>query len=74
MRLREKIANYLLKEVKPLDEKYIQALFRNMLRSGTIMEIDNNAESYITNGYQGNADVYSIIRRYITMSAQAKLR
>jgi len=73
MGIRQAIAKYLLKGVEPLDDKYVNALFRNMLRAGNITEIQDNADSYIKDGYQGTADVYSIIRRYVTMSTQAKV-
>jgi HK97 family phage portal protein len=61
------------KQFEPLDDKYLDALFRNLLRAGNLLEINDNAQSYIVDGYQGNADIYSIIRRHITMSTQAKL-
>ena len=61
------------KAQQPLDDKYINALYRNLLRAGNLWEIDDNAYSYLKEAYQGNADIYSIVRRYVTMSTQAKL-
>jgi HK97 family phage portal protein len=56
-----------------IDEKILRALKGSLLRTGNVLEIQDNADSYIKYGYQGNIDVYSIIRRYITMSTQARL-
>jgi HK97 family phage portal protein len=69
-----KLFSFRKKQVQqPVDEKYIQAVWKNLLRAGNLMEIQDNAQSYIDDGYQGNADIYSIIRRHITMSTQARL-
>lgn len=58
---------------QPIDDKLIRAIRDSLIRSGYVNDIQDNADDYITHGYQGNADVYSIIRRYVTMSTQAKL-
>jgi len=56
-----------------IDEKIVDALRGSLLRTGRILDIQDNADAYIKHGYQGNVDVYSIIRRYVTMSTQARL-
>lgn len=61
------------KQQEPLDDRYLEALFRGLMRVGNILDIKDNAYSYINDGYQGNADIYAIIRRHVTMSEQAKL-
>lgn len=73
MALKDFFAKLLLKE-ETIDKKIEQA-FRGsgLLQAGNVLEIQDKADEYIKYGYQGNADVYSIIRRYITMSTQARL-
>ncbi len=68
------ITNIFKKKQEPLDDRYLEALFRSILRAGNLLEIQDKAQSYIEDGYQGNADIYSIIRRHITMSTQAMLK
>lgn len=58
---------------QPIDDKLLRAIRDSLIRSGFVNDIQDNADEYIKFGYQGNADVYSIIRRYVTMSSQAKL-
>ena len=58
---------------QPIDDKLLRAIRDSLIRGGFVNDIQDNADEYIKFGYQGNADVYSIIRRYITMSTQAKL-
>lgn len=73
MGLRANIGRWLLKESKPIDETYLRALWRSMISAGTMTEIQDKADAYIEEGYQGNADIYSIVRRYVTMSRQASM-
>lgn len=61
------------KREQTIDEKIVDALRGSLLRAGKIMDIQDSADEYIKYGYQGNVDVYSIIRRYVTMSTQARL-
>jgi phage portal protein BeeE len=56
-----------------IDDKLLNAIRSSLIRGGHVNDIQDNADEYIKFGYQGNADVYSIIRRYVTMSTQAKL-
>jgi HK97 family phage portal protein len=76
MGLKTNIARWSLKQLGIVgpDEKYLQAVWRTLIRAGTMVEIQNEAQAYIEEGYQGNADIYSIVRRYITMSRQAELQ
>jgi len=61
------------KQDKPVDDKLLRAIRESLIRGGYINDIQDNADEYIKYGYQGNADVYSIIRKYVTMSEQANL-
>ena len=58
---------------QPIDDKLLRAIRDSLIRGGFVNDIQDNADEYIKFGYQGNADVYSIIRRYVTMSTQAKI-
>ena len=58
---------------QPIDDKILKAIRESLIKGGYVNDIQDNNDEYIKYGYQGNADVYSIIRRYITMSEQAKL-
>jgi HK97 family phage portal protein len=62
-----------IKAQQPIDDKMLRAIRDSLIRGGYVNDIQDNADEYIQHGYQGNADVYSIIRRYVTMSTQAKL-
>ena len=73
MGLRTFLLKRLLKASDVVDDKILRALRESLMRGGFINDIQDNADEYIKFGYQGNADVYSIIRRYVTMSTQAKL-
>jgi HK97 family phage portal protein len=69
------LTRYFYKQfMKEVDDKYLRALWRTMVQGGTMTEIQDNADAYIQEGYQGNSDVYSIVRRYVTMSRQASLK
>ncbi len=57
-----------------VDPKYVESVFRSLLRSGTMHEIQDEADAYVEEGYRGNPDIYSIVRRYINMSRQAELK
>lgn len=61
------------KQEAVIDDKILQALRASLIQGGFYTDIQDNADEYITQGYQGNPDVYSIVRRYVTMSTQAKL-
>lgn len=72
MGLKQRILTWLVKAPE-FDEKFTRALYNGLMRGGNINQIQDNADDYIEKGYQGNADVYSIIKRYVTMSQQADL-
>jgi HK97 family phage portal protein len=61
------------KQDTPVDDKLLRAIRESLIRGGYINDIQDDADEYIKYGYQGNADVYSIIRKYVTMSEQANL-
>lgn len=71
-----KLFNWNISRVKAeqqVDDKLLRAIRESLIRGGYVNDIQDNADEYISQGYQGNADVYSIIRKYVTMSEQAKL-
>lgn len=72
MDLKNIIKGWLFKEEMP-DDKILRAVRESLIRGGYINDIQDDADEYIKYGYQGNADVYSIIRKYVTMSEQAKI-
>ena len=55
-----------------IDKKLTDAI-KSAIITGKSIVIDDSASDYIKYGYQGNADIYAIVSRYITMSRQAKL-
>lgn len=53
--------------------KFLQAVFQFNTHAGIANTIDDNPTAYLTKGYAGNDDVFSIINRIIRMSQQARL-
>ena len=58
---------------KPSKNKLYQAVYQYWVSSGVANVMPDNFDSYIENGYSGNADVYSIINRIDNMRKQAPL-
>lgn len=59
--------------VNPSQNKLLHAIYQWQVHSGVASPLQDNNDSYLTNGYAGNATVYSIINRIIQMASQARL-
>lgn len=59
--------------LSPDKNKLLHAIYQWQIHSGIATPMADSPDSYLTNGYSGNADVYSIINRIIQMASQARL-
>lgn len=59
--------------LKPDKNKLLHAIYQMQLHSGMATPMGDSPDSYLTNGYSGNATVYSIINRILQMASQARL-
>lgn len=59
--------------VNPDQNALLKALYQYKIHSGFAQAMADDATSYLTQGYSGNADVYSIINRIARMASQARL-
>lgn len=55
-------------------EDFQRALYQYHITSGVGIPIPDKAESYINDGYAGNADVYAIIQKINAMSRQGEIK
>lgn len=51
----------------------LRALYQFRVNSGVANVMGDNPDEYLKTGYQGNADVYAIINKIVTMGGQARL-
>ena len=59
--------------ISPEKNQLLKALYQWKLYGGVATPIEDDPTAYLTKGYAGNADVYSIINRQLRMSSQARL-
>jgi hypothetical protein len=60
--------------IKPDKNKLYRALYENYYFEGIVTLPMDNPDSYLRQGYAGNADVYSIIQKIDSMRKRAKLK
>ena len=53
---------------------FLRAMFEHKITNGAGLPIEDKPESYVTDGYAGNADVYSLINRIDGMSKQGRIK
>jgi HK97 family phage portal protein len=59
--------------LNPQKNDLLKAIFQWQIHSGIASPMLDDATSYLTQGYSGNADVFSIINRQLRMASQARL-
>lgn len=59
--------------IDPSRNQLLKAIYSTRIMSGIASYMDDSPDAYLKQGYTGNADVYSIINRIISMSSQARL-
>jgi HK97 family phage portal protein len=59
--------------LNPQNNDLLKAIFQWQIHTGIASPMLDNPTSYLTQGYSGNADVFSIINRQLRMASQARL-
>lgn len=67
------VKSYFDKIFNPAGNKLLESIFQWQIHQGVATPLIDAPEAYLTQGYMGNADVYSIINRIIRMASQARL-
>lgn len=73
MNIIKSVKSYFEQVFNPSQNKLLEAIFQWQIHSGVAAPMADNPTSYLTNGYSGNADVFSIINRQLRMASQARL-
>jgi len=73
MNIFQKAAKSFAEVLNPQKNDLLKAIFQWQIHAGIASPMQDNATSYLTQGYSGNADVFSIINRQLRMASQARL-